>query len=209
MGFRSNPEQGKCGVINDPALLMLSIKRIVILLVAGLAVGCGASSQGSDQRVGTQRTGYSATMKAFHLLQGSTEVMPPPLELHLATILDRGSHRQFTADHVQHVRTASGAAWVFVNGSDLCLAQIGRGGVACSQMTRAREEGVSLGVFSPPSNPSQKPHDFLLIGLAPDGVTRVVVSIGHQHQKIAVRNNLFSASAEQPVLIKQFVRGSS
>jgi hypothetical protein len=209
MGFRSSPEQDECGVSNDPAPLMFSIKRIAILLLAGLAVGCGASPRGSEQRAGTRNAAYSTTMKAFHILQGTTEVMPRRLQLHLASILDRGSHSQLNAAHVQHARTTSGAAWVFVNGSDLCLASGRRGGVACSQMTRALEEGVSLGVFSPPSKPGQRPHDFLLMGLAPDGVTQVEVSIGKRQQKIAVQSNLFSASGDQPVMLKQFVRENS
>jgi hypothetical protein len=65
---------------------------------------------------------------------------------------------------------------------------------------------VSLGSFSPRSRENPRPHDFVAMGLAPDGVSKVVVSIGNKKQVLPVRNNLYSASGDLPVIIRRLVR---
>ena len=181
--------------------------RIAMLMLAGLVAGCGDQREASEQQADATIVSHSSIKENFHLLEGDTEVLPPSLQLHLGKILNRGSQRRLKADLVQRARTDEGTAWVFLNGSEICLAQGGRGSVACSPVTRAKE-GVSLGAFSPPSEQIPRPHDFLLLGLAPDGVTKVVVVIGARRRTLAVRNNLFAASGDRPVLTKRFVHES-
>jgi len=188
---------------------MSTIKlTIALLLIGGLASGCGDLHGDPGQQGRTRSNSYSAAMETFDLLQGPTEAFPRPLQLHVGHLLNRKGNSPFYPILVQRARTPDGVAWVFLEGSEVCLVQGQSGSVACSPQPRAEAEGVSLGAFTPPSKRIPRPHDFLLMGLAPDGIRKVVVTIGKRRQKIAVRDNLFSASGSQPILIKQLVRAA-
>jgi len=101
------------------------------------------------------------------------------------------------------VHTSEGTAWVFLVRRSVCVAQGHLGGIACDPASRAAAEGVTLGVFSAPTKRRRKPHDFRLIGLAPDGVSHISVTVGTHRQTIIVRDNVFVASAEKPIVIRQ------
>ena len=174
-------------------------------MLVAIVNGCGDSDR--PKPANTQSNSYSTIKDSFHLLEGSTEVLPKSSRSHLARILNTGSDSQFKPTLFQRAITANGVAWVFLNGNKVCLLQGNRGAATCSPASHARVKGVLLGAFSPPSKRIPRPHDFLLMGLAPDGVARVAITIGTRRQTIPVRNNLFSASGDRPVLVKQFVSG--
>jgi hypothetical protein len=183
-------------------------RRTVLALLLALVVGCGHQSSvaphmSSEQhrQVGRQ-TGVEAT---FHIFQGPTEVLPPPLRMHLRQLLKKGGLHKFEPMRVQRAQTSDTVAWVFLNGKAMCLAQGNRGGLACSPRARVEAEGLSLGVFTPPSKQIPRAHDFLLMGLWPDQVRKVVVTLGTEQRTEPIRNNLFSDSAERPLLIARAI----
>lgn len=96
---------------------------------------------------------------------------------------------------------------MFVDGGQVCLVEGSQGAVACSQSSDAIAEGVTLGVFAPPNQRVSRPHDFLLFGLAPNDRQLAVLAVGKKQRISAVHNNLFSAAANEPILIRRLLRG--
>jgi hypothetical protein len=99
--------------------------------------------------------------------------------------------------------------WAFVVGDRVCLAKGTHGASACVAMDVAALEGVSLGTFSPPSKRIHRPHHFLVVGLVPDGVERIELTIGKLRKKAEVKNNLYSVSGDKPIFIRRLVRETS
>lgn len=171
-------------------------KHIILLLLLVASTGCGHAPGASRvNRIPSQRE-----VAQFHLLRGPSDIMPFAVTAHLAHILAEQLDGPLTAQFVRHAPTAQGTVWVFLTETALCLAQGNRGAVACSTPSRAASDGISLGVFSPPSTAVPRAHDFLLFGLVPDGVRHVRLKIGKRHRTVKVRNNLYSASSDRPIL---------
>jgi hypothetical protein len=201
------PNGMRCGGESPPHLTssMKLTLALSALLCAVLAIGCG-QGQEPTQPTPTGNGGLSTALATFSVLQSPAERLPRPLRLHLGRILGHYLHSQFHPTSVQRVRSANGIMWTFVDGAAVCVAQGGRGSVACSQAGRAESEGVSLGVFTPPSERVPWPHDFLMVGLVPNQIDQVLVTIGRRQRTIAVHSNMFSASGGSPVLIKRLIR---
>lgn len=192
-------------------LLMARLKVGGTLVLAVSAIGCGQQHGPPLQHSVTSHTPTPKhrVRQAFGTMRGPSASLPPSLRSHLTQILRRDRGSQLRASLVHQAHTSRGVAWVFLDGTAVCLAEDTNGSVACSSLAQAESEGVSLGVFSPPSKQVPKPHDFLLMGLAPDGVDRVAITIRYRHQVIDVQNNIYSASADRPIVIRQLVRGTS
>lgn len=72
---------------------------------------------------------------------------------------------------------------------------------------RARHEGVFLGTFRPPTNRDPTLHDFLVQGVVPNDVGRVLLVLGsHRKAIVAVRANVFSFEADEPIHVKSLLR---
>jgi hypothetical protein len=95
--------------------------------------------------------------------------------------------------------------WVVVSGHLLCLAE--PRGVACKPKSASRAEGIMLGTFQPPSKRIPVPHNFLLEGIVPDNVSRLVLIVGRsQARTIVVRHNVFLVRGDEPVRVKRLIR---
>jgi hypothetical protein len=182
--------------------------RLGAVLLVALFVGCGQSEQGSrDQPADSPDREIARSLKRnFSLFQGSTEIPAPSLISHLQSVLRRPGGFRPDPSLTQRASTAVGVAWVFANDGDVCLAQGHHGSAACAPVRQVRAEGLSLGVFSPPSKAVQRPHNFVSLGLVPDSVHEVDISIGKRRKRIAVQNNLYSASGDRPVFVRRFLR---
>jgi hypothetical protein len=186
---------------------MAVARFLPVVLLALLVGGCG---QIGHDLPGKSAAGNSLVAKrSFHILRGATESLPLAIRSHLADQLAQPEASQFRPTLVQRAHTSEGTAWVFLERDSLCIAQGHLGGVACAQVARAVKDGVSLGVFAAPTKLQKHPHDFHLIGLAPDGITHIHVTIGPHRQLIAVRDNVFVASADRPIFIRELQTGHS
>lgn len=183
---------------------MILMKQLIAALLALLSVGAHPDKSALEPK-NPSATAYSTTKHTFSQFRGAAETLPAPLRIHLSNILSNNGH-QLNPVSVQHQRIAGQAVWVFLTWNRVCLAQAHRGGVACSSIGEANRTGVSLGVFSPPTQYQPAPHDFLLLGLAPDAVSHVVITIGKRSQTIPVRRNLYGFTADQPILIRRYIR---
>ena len=64
-----------------------------------------------------------------------------------------------------------------------------------------------LGTFRPPTTSVPVAHDYMLQGVVPDGVSKVVVVIGKDRKTfVDIANNVFSIGRDSPVHILRFLR---
>lgn len=185
---------------------MKLLETVGAVLLSLAIVGCGQRHDSSEQIPPSKETGASNAKAHFSLLSTPQEELPEALQAHLAQLLMRKQPDQFRPLLVQRSRTAHGTAWTFVNDSAICLAQGGFGSVACSRWAPAKKDGVVLGTFTPPSGRFKQPHDFLVLGLVPNGVVQVALRVGRRHRVVAVSHNLFTATSDVPILVARLIR---
>lgn len=186
------------------------IVQLTLLLATGGVTGCGQPN--SVQPISQVQPPTPLLIRVerhFRVFRGPSEKIPHALNMHLKQLLAAPSAERSHPRSAQRVDTPDGVAWIFLNGSSLCLAQGGHGALACSTVTHANREGVSLGVFAAPSREMPKLHDFLLLALVPDGIQRVEITVGRQRQSVGVQDNVISASGDRPVFLKRFIRNNS
>lgn len=107
---------------------------------------------------------------------------------------------------IEDVARAEGASHFYVAATEklLCLTQ--PRGATCARWGIAKQRGLVLGTFEPPTHGHPRPHDFLLQGIAPNGVRHVMVVIGQSHQiTVKVENNAFSVKRDRPVRLKRLL----
>ena len=174
------------------------ISLLSVLLV--LLGGCGGTDAGSSP------SSLSHEAKTyFYILRTPPEELRRAERKHiLNTLASNGS--QTLASEAQMVDTDHGYLWIVTTSKHvLCIAQ--SRGVGCAPIKAAVNKGVFLGVFQPPTKQRSGFHDFLVQGVVPDSVKRVVVVIGEARtHTIAVKENVFSVEAEQPVHVKRLLR---
>jgi hypothetical protein len=106
---------------------------------------------------------------------------------------------------VEIEKTKHGSVWIFEADDLVCLAH--SRGAACAPRGDAIQNGVMLGVFSPPDAHHRALHNFLVQGLVPDGVYRVLAVIDPSHRVLVdVHRNVFTIAADTPIHVKRLVQ---
>jgi len=141
---------------------------------------------------------------AFSVLRTRPEAPPRQIATVLIdTIARREAHE--SVEHRMLAHRAGSSIWIFSTAHQLCIAQLR--GASCATKSIARREGVFLGTFRPPTNHEPSLHDFLVQGLVPDGVRKVLLVVGsHRKIVVGVRSNVFSFEDDQPVHVKRLLR---
>jgi hypothetical protein len=185
------------------------IKQLLAILLSVSAMG-GHSTEQERSLDGSARDQVVAALsfsRSFSVMRGPEADLPQELQRHLSQLLyDR---RQIAPTSVHHGIAGDEHVWVFVDRGLVCLAQAGQGAVACSPPAEALVNGVTLGVFTPPSSERPYPHDFTVLGLVPDTIRRVAFTTNHHRRTVAVRHNLFSVSAARAILIRRLIKPSA
>jgi hypothetical protein len=148
--------------------------------------------------------GAKGIAKSFQTLRTSSERMSKVEERWiLRTLKPYEPSPVLLKSYPRH--TNQGTIRVVITKSLLCLVQ--PRGTACASKQKATKLGVILGVFRPPNKHHRAPHDFLVQGVVPDGVSHALVVVDHrQYRTIDVKNNYFSVSADKPVHVKRLLR---
>jgi hypothetical protein len=184
--------------------------RVLIGLIVVVTVVGGYSFKVTRraEEAGAPRGTSTTIEKSFRLFDSTPEMLPVSVRARLSRILKKPG-TPFTPSPVQRSHTNGGIVWAFVVGDQVCLTQGTHGASVCVAKDVAISEGVSLGTFSPPSQRIPRPHNFLLLGLVPDGVGRVELKIGRRRERAGVKNNLYSVSGDKPIFVRRLVRETS
>jgi hypothetical protein len=125
---------------------------------------------------------------------------PAGLQTAMAAIV--GPAQAKTLDYQEAVfsSTTHPRLWVIPGPHLLCIAEVGRG-AACRAAKTALTKGVQLGLYIISSNPKQRPKQFLLVGLVPDGVHSVRLLAGERSYSSSVQGNIVQAKGRSPIQI--------
>jgi hypothetical protein len=162
---------------------------------------------------GCGETGLGTSPSQIQRLQDSFSILRTPPETlrgsERARILRTIAFRpQAITGEQQLAGTSHGRLWIFTTSRHLLCVVQERGG-GCAAIKLALKQGVYLGVFRPPTKRRPVLHDFLVQGVVPDGVRQVMVLVGAKRPRtrvVPVKDNVFSAGAEQPVHVKRLLR---
>ena len=84
-----------------------------------------------------------------------------------------------------------------------CIVQASDGALACDTTAHVARRGVVLSVYAVTDN---RPHDFVLFGLAPDGIRHAQVRTAGRVRAVTVRDNVYSAAAPGPITLAGLLR---
>jgi hypothetical protein len=174
---------------------------ILTVLVSFVLLGAGrlASLSPSDSPPAGQGPRMSESFKLLRSPQELTHTDADRRSFEAASLA--GPHVEFEV--TQRVAKHD-SLWVLATDRLLCVAQ--PRGAACAPKSAALKHGVPLGTFRPPTADHPVPHDFVLQGVAPDGVRKVLVVIGKDRQFVAdVKRNIFSVERDEPVHLKELL----
>lgn len=171
---------------------------VAVILLIGIAA---AAKVANSDDAGSAQPGLQG---AFSVLRTRPEAAPRRVMDNLLGTIPRQEANVLSARRPLAVRTRD-ATWVFATRHQVCLAQIRA--ASCASKHVARRDGVFLGTFRPPTRQDPTLHGFLVQGLVPNNVRKVLLVIGsHGKAVVSVRGNVFSFEADKPVHVKRLQR---
>lgn len=106
-------------------------------------------------------------------------------------------------ENTHRLDTPRGALWLTDLRRATCIVQASDGALACDTTAHVAQRGVVLSVYAVTDN---RPHDFVLFGLAPDGIRHAQVRTAGRVRAVAVRDNVYSAAAPGPITLAGLLR---
>lgn len=212
----------------SPILLPVIIRRplaaLLLSVVSSLVLstcGGGSMTEPADQSLRQRSTPWHSLMKeagsqldtvgrvplkeTFSILDGPPEWPSARLRSHIRRLIGAPSGA-LPFEHAQFVRVGESGMW-FVAGDILaCLAQANFGAVSCGLVSDVANNGLVLGVFTPPARPARLPRQFLVLGVVPDCASAGQAKIGGEFRTFPIRHNAYAVRADRPVSIVGFYR---
>jgi hypothetical protein len=174
--------------------LLIAGLGIWFLIGAVFLIGCSSSEE---------RAAPSQVRQAFQIFATDPDHLPDREELLIQANI--GAFRSSSPlSRVHLVPTEHGRLWLFTTSNLVCLAH--QRGAACAPILKAKKVGVFLSVFRPPTELEPRLHDFLVLGLVPDGVRKVIASADGHRLAANVEENTFSLAGDQPIQLQRLQR---
>jgi hypothetical protein len=174
-----------------------------MLLILGLAAGCGASAPESQIHAASPRQFGEGERLAFTALRGPAHPVPSPLRRHLKQA-QNPEIRTLRLDTAKYIATDTGF-WIVNGPEQTCFLQTRGGAIGCESRATLLREGIALGVVTLGPPPRRAPREFLVAGIVPNRVKAVEVKVGERTRKIAVRDNAYSLRAPVPIVVSRLV----
>jgi hypothetical protein len=96
--------------------------------------------------------------------------------------------------------------WLVPGRGVTCLFKGGIVAATCDTTSNAERKGLSLEVYKPGPPPERRPTHFLALGVVPDGVKQLRVTVGNRTSVIRVSRNTYSMRAEVPIKVAGLIR---
>jgi len=182
------------------AFLSLALAGIGLLLMT-LAQERGLTASHADK---------PAARAAEMLVEmfGPSERLPSSLADRLRSAMN-GRSAIPRLDGSQRLETREGTVWL-ANGRDAgqavtCMVMERSGALSCGKMATFLRHGLVLGTAMSSEWDRDVPRDFHLLGVAPDWVKAVEVSVGGTvTRRLPVREHFYASRAAVPIFLKQF-----
>jgi hypothetical protein len=146
--------------------------------------------------------------RAFRFARSPAESLPRAAERHLRITLGAPPGGFALAD-AQQINSPSGSIWVVHGQGDardaMCLLQGIQGYAGCTVVSDFARRGLSIGMAKPSEKDGDPPQDFRVLGVVPDWVEVVQVSIGSRAMRdVPVRGAVYTLRADAPIFLERF-----
>jgi hypothetical protein len=159
-------------------------------------------SEGKIAQARGQEMASEVLARAFRFLRGRPESMPRELGSQVAQQLGIRP-RTLNLAAAQFIWAEGQRLWLVGGGGGICLVQASGGAVACDLAARVAHRGLALGVFDAPSKANARPHNFQLLGIAPDWARFVRLSVAGVPRSTPVRHGVYLFRANAPISVKK------
>lgn len=183
----------------------MNTRRILCLtlLTAALAVAVFYTLVPSRSPEQGSSTHHSRLAAAFRIFRTPTKTLPQRDARRINADLEANGLPRPAEIHL--AATEQGRLWVFNSARQICISHVR--GIACSSWRQAMQAGLFLGVFDPPDEHRRDLHNFLVQGIVPNDVDRVLVLVNNRrHLTLDVEENVFSLAADRPIHVKRLLR---
>jgi hypothetical protein len=180
---------------------------LIAVLLLGYAIWeplAGAQSGRATPNPASPQAFGSAQQQNFTVLRGATQPVPDALRAKLRRVRNQ-TVRTLWLDTAKYVQVGDGI-WVTNGRSDTCIIQAHGGAVSCVPRGILFQRGVALGVADLGPRADRGHPDFTVYGIVPDQIRAIEVRIGDKKKTVQIRNNSYSLRAEEPILVKRFMR---
>jgi hypothetical protein len=169
---------------------------------AGAAVRTGLwarmQAAAGDAPIGEART---ELRRAIRVARATPDRMPAALQAKVRASLGIPADVPFEDAH--RLATRRGTIWLTDLRRATCIVQARDGALACDTTAHVARRGLVLTVYAVTHD---RPHDFVLFGLAPDGVRRARLHDGDRVRAVAVRGNVYAAGSSRPLALDRLLR---
>lgn len=204
---------------------MRSRKIAAVVIAVALVTGCGLlliarSGHPSGQPPASTSSGWIGMVRAgirqsrgkpifrplpFHGIHAEPK-MPVSLRHGALRTLGGGEGLQLEFDHARYVMTpAHVGLWVVQGKAVTCIFRDLRPATACDTTTHVEKYGLDLEVYHIGDGKNASPDRFLLLGIVPDRVNAVRLSVRGHPSVDPVSSNTFGRRAEAPIHFRSLV----
>jgi hypothetical protein len=146
--------------------------------------------------------------RKFSFARSPAEHLPRAVARHLMRTLGAPPN-SFAVKAAQNIRSLSASLWIVYGRGRVqgvaCLLQGVRGYVGCTSLSDFARRGISIGMAKPSEKAGALPRDFRALGIAPDWVETVQLSVGSEGgQIVPVRGGVYTHHAEAPIFVERF-----
>jgi hypothetical protein len=139
--------------------------------------------------------------RRFGILRGSPERLPTKIRVTVQTFF-KGSAGGLHLRSAQLAPTGEGGAWVVSGKGIVCLLPESLPALQCNLLSEALAQGVSIGIHRSRAVARRR---FVVLGIAPDWASAVLMRVGKQTRRVRVRHNAYAARASSPILFVRLI----
>jgi Flp pilus assembly protein CpaB len=138
---------------------------------------------------------------------GPAESMPEAMRQKIRDNLNGVAPLHLRFQQAQHVRTPIGVGlWIVEGAGVACIFREGLPASSCRTSFDARREGIWLETYSTSKAHPGVPTGFLALGVVPEGVRAVSVTINGSRALLPVEGGVWAKRARVPIKIQRLVR---
>jgi hypothetical protein len=186
--------------------LVVLASIVTILWIASGHEGTGAISPPASEQGGPwsklRRQVGDETPPPVVIPDARLRGMPADLKAHVRTELG-ASAAALNLNDSHYARTDAGGVWVFDDRGIVCIVESARRAMACRTVDEFRGHGLPLGAFDPPASPGGRPTDFVVLGIVPEWVENIHLTIGRTKQLLKVDGGAYGVHADVPIIVQR------
>lgn len=209
---------GKCAVsfhrtTRQPVIIVLAAACCLAVKLWYLAEDGGTRSGWARERMKIQnripaRPAMAKSLQfdvhEFNVMRSPARQLPTGLRAQVAAALGSAAGEP-QLHSARRIHTQVGDVWLVPGTHRTCLAKGDEDGITCATNDIVGRAGLALATGTAPIRADGIPHNFLIVGLAPDSFHRARLKIGSSIKWVPVRNGVYTLRAARPIVIDRLM----